>query len=222
MSEEDLEEELPNSPARLVERAQQGDSEAFAKLVEHTQARLRRTVMFWCYRVRCCENAEYADDIVQDSLLKAYKHLGGFRSEANFSTWVTRIAINECLMMRRRRQKQDSITGSLDAPMETEEGPVNSEVPSQCESPEEEYSRTEVADAVQRAIQSLREPYRTVLILRDLQGVPTKDAAQLLGVSVPTLKTRLLRARQQLRSLLPPDLGIGQGSDLRFLMVSRN
>jgi RNA polymerase sigma-70 factor (ECF subfamily) len=222
MSEEDLKEELPKSPAWLVERAQQGDPEAFARLVEHTQARLRRAVVFWCYRVRCCENAEYADDILQDSLLKAYKHLGDFRSDANFSTWVTRIAINECLMMRRRRQKQDSITDSLDAPVETDEGPLPSDVPSQSESPEEECSRNEVAIAVQRAIQSLKEPYRTVLILRDLQGVSTKDAARLLGIGMPAVKTRLLRAREHLRSILAPDLGIAQGSDLRFLMVTRH
>ncbi len=222
MSEEDLKEELPNSPAWLVERAQQGDADAFAKLVELTQVRLRRTVVFWCYRVRCCEDAAYADDIVQDSFLKAYRHLGVFRSEANFSTWVTRIAINECLAMRRRRHKQDSMTDSLDAPVETEEGPVSSDVPCSGETPEEQYSRTEVAGAVQRAIQSLKEPYRTVLILRDLQGVSTPDAARLLSISIPAVKTRLLRARQQLRSLLAPDLGVGQGKDLRFSTVARN
>jgi RNA polymerase sigma-70 factor (ECF subfamily) len=222
MSGEDVKEGWAQSPARLVECAQPGDAEAFARLVEHTQARLRRTVVFWCYRVRCCENAEYADDIVQDSLLKAYKHLGDFRSDANFSTWVTRIAINECLMMRRRRHKQDRITDSLDAPVETDEGPLPCDVPSRNESPEEECSRNEVAIAVQRAIQSLQEPYRTVLILRDLQGVSTKDAARLLGIGVPAVKTRLLRARRQLRSLLTRDLRIEASSNLRRPMVARN
>ncbi len=222
MSEENLKEELPKSPAWLVERAQQGDAEAFAKLVEHTQAQLRRTVVLWCYRVRCCENAEYADDIVQDSLLKAYKYLGGFRGEANFSTWVTRIAINGCLMMRRQRQKQESKTDSLDAPVETEQGPVNSEVACPSDSPEQQYARTEVVSAVQRAIQAVKEPYRSVLILRDLQGVSTADTARLLGLSIPAVKTRLLRARQQLRTLLTGELGVTHSGDLRSLMVARN
>src|SRR5512132_163303 len=146
------------------------------------------------------QNREDAEDVVQDAFLKAYQNLGQFQEQSKFYTWLVRIAVNEALMRLRRRRPERMV--SLDEEVKTEEDSMPREVADWTPNPEQQYSQAELKDILQRTIQGLPSSFRTVFVLRDVEGLSTEETAEALNLSIPAVKSRLLRARLQLRERL--------------------
>ena len=178
----------------LATEAKQGDKGAFTQLVNRYAQRVFRVAR------HITKNDQDAEDVLQDTFLKAYSRLGQFEGNAKFYTWIVRVAVNEALM--RMRRGKNRVTVSLDQELETSDGAIQRELPAETESPEESLSRTELRDSLTQAIDSLSETYRPVFVLRDVEGLSTEETAEMLNLSLPAVKSRLLRARLQLRQKL--------------------
>ena len=146
------------------------------------------------------QNDEDAEDVLQETFLKAYSRLDSFQGESKFYTWLVRIAVNEALMKLRKRRSDRTVP--LDEPIDTGEDEVVREIAVWDENPEETYSREELAKILDQAIQSLKPAYRTVFILRDIEELSIEETAKILNLSISAVKSRLLRARLQLREKL--------------------
>jgi RNA polymerase sigma-70 factor (ECF subfamily) len=146
------------------------------------------------------QNREDAEDVVQDAFLKAYQNLGQFQGQSKFYTWLVRIAVNEALMRLRRRRPERMV--SLDEDVKTEEDSMPREIADWTPNPEQQYTQGELKDILSRTIQGLPASFRTVFVLRDVEGLSTEETADALGLSIPAVKSRLLRARLQLRERL--------------------
>ncbi|MDE0165027.1 MAG: RNA polymerase sigma factor [Bryobacterales bacterium] len=178
----------------LATEAKQGDKGAFTELVNRYAQRVFRVAR------HITKNDQDAEDVLQDTFLKAYSRLGQFEGNAKFYTWIVRVAVNEALM--RMRRGKNRVTVSLDQELETSDGAIQRELPAETESPEESLSRTELRESLTQAIDSLSETYRPVFVLRDVEGLSTEETAEMLNLSLPAVKSRLLRARLQLRQKL--------------------
>ena len=178
----------------LVDAARQGDTKAFEKLVRQYDRQIFRTAQ------HITQNREDAEDITQDVFMKAYNKLEQFQGNSKFSTWLTRIAVNESLM--RLRKRKTSRTVSMDQDVQTEEGSIPRDFADWTPDPEQQYGTSELGDILQRTIAGLSPGFRTVFTLRDIENLSTEETAQALGLSVPAVKSRLLRARLQLRERL--------------------
>ena len=132
--------------------------------------------------------------------MKAFEHLGDFQGQSKFYTWIVRIAVNESLMKLRKRKSDRTVP--LDEPLDTGEDTVVREIAVWDENPEQQYSREELARILDEAVESLKPAFRTVFVLRDIEELSTEETAEALGISVPAVKSRLLRARLQLREKL--------------------
>ncbi len=146
------------------------------------------------------QNREDAEDVVQDAFIKAYSNLKQFQGQSKFYTWLVRIAVNEALMKLRRRRPERMV--SLDEEVKTEDDSVPREVADWSPNPEQQYTQAELRDILTRTIQGLPASFRTVFVLRDVEGLSTEETADALELSVPAVKSRLLRARLQLRERL--------------------
>lgn len=146
------------------------------------------------------QNDEDAEDVLQETFLKAFSHLSGFEGQSKFYTWIVRIAVNESLMKLRKRKSDRTV--SLDEPQDTGEETVQREIAVWDEDPEVKYSQEELRDILDNAINGLKPSFRTVFVLRDIEELSTEETAEALGISVPAVKSRLLRARLQLREKL--------------------
>ena len=146
------------------------------------------------------QNQEDAEDVLQETFLKAFEHLPDFHGQSKFYTWIVRIAVNESLMKLRKRKSDRTVP--LDEPLDTGEDTVVREIAVWDEDPEQKYSREELGQILDDAVQGLRPAFRTVFVLRDIEELSTEETAEALGISVPAVKSRLLRARLQLREKL--------------------
>jgi RNA polymerase sigma-70 factor, ECF subfamily len=178
----------------LVEAAKQGQIQAFEELVRRYDRNVFRIAQ------HITQNREDAEDVVQDAFLKAYGNLNQFQGQSKFYTWLVRIAVNEALMKLRRRRPERTV--SLDQDVETDEDSIPREVADWSPNPEQQYNQAELRDLLQRTIQGLPSGFRTVFVLRDVEGLSTEETAEALGLSIPAVKSRLLRARLQLRERL--------------------
>src|SRR5580704_10021154 len=178
----------------LVAQAREGDAVAFGELVHRYEGRIFRLAQ------HITQNREDAEDVLQETFLKAYEHLDQFQGNSKFYTWVVRIAVNQSLMKLRRRKADRSV--SLDETIDTGEDTVVREIAAWDEDPEQQFSRDELGGILDTAVQSLEPPYRSVFVLRDIDELSTEETAEALGLSVPAVKSRLLRARLQLREKL--------------------
>ncbi len=129
-----------------------------------------------------------------------YTNLAQFQGNSKFYTWLVRIAVNEALMKLRRRRSDKTV--SIDEDVETEEGSMPREVADWSPNPEQLYGTSELGDILKKTIQGLPPGFRTVFVLRDVEGLSTEETAEMLGLSIPAVKSRLLRARLQLRERL--------------------
>jgi RNA polymerase sigma-70 factor (ECF subfamily) len=189
IGEQPLSEELT-----LVRAAKQGDDKAFEELVRRYDRNVFRIAQ------HITQNREDAEDVVQDAFLKAYGNLAQFQEQSKFYTWLVRIAVNEALMKLRRRKPERTV--SLDEEIKTEDDSVPREVADWSPNPEQMYNQAELRDILTRTIQGLPPGFRTVFVLRDVEGLSTEETAQALELSIPAVKSRLLRARLQLRERL--------------------
>jgi RNA polymerase sigma-70 factor (ECF subfamily) len=178
----------------LVQAAKGGDVSAFEELVKRYDRNVFRIAQ------HITQNREDAEDVVQDAFLKAYQNLGQFQGQSKFYTWLVRIAVNEALMRLRRRRPERMV--SLDEDVKTQDDSVPREVADWSPNPEQQYSQAELKEILTRTIQGLPPSFRTVFVLRDVEGLSTEEAAEALDLSIPAVKSRLLRARLQLRERL--------------------
>jgi RNA polymerase sigma-70 factor (ECF subfamily) len=178
----------------LVAQARDGDSTAFGELVRRYEGKIFRLAQ------HVTQNREDAEDVLQETFMKAYEHLDQFKGDSKFYTWIVRIAVNQALMKLRRRKTDKSV--SLDETIDTGEDMVVREIAAWGEDPEQQLSREELGGILDTAIQSLEPLYRSVFVLRDIEELSTEETAEVLGLSVPAVKSRLLRARLQLREKL--------------------
>jgi len=178
----------------LVAAAKAGDVSAFETLVNRYERKIFRLTQ------NITQNREDAEDSMQEAFLKAYEHLGNFEGNSRFYTWLVRIAVNQALMkLRKRRPNQVS----LDEEVETDGGDMlQREVEDWGPSPEQRYEQTEMSDILGKVIGELEPSFRVVFQLRDIEELSTEDTAEALGLSVPAVKSRLLRARLKLRQKL--------------------
>ena len=179
--------------AALVSAAKAGDVSAFEELVNRYERKIFRLGM------NITQNREDAEDVMQDAFLKSYQNLDRFQGDSRFYTWLVRIAVNEALMkLRKRRPNQVS----LDEPLTDSEDPLFREIEDWGPSPEQRFAQTELNEILTQVIGELDPIFRVVFQLRDAEGISTEETAQILGISVPAVKSRLLRARLKLRERL--------------------
>jgi RNA polymerase sigma-70 factor (ECF subfamily) len=175
-----------------VEALRSGDRREFARLVDTYSGPLYRLAL------KMLGNPPDAEDVLQNTFLKAFQHIGEFEGRSSLSTWLYRIASNEALMLLRKQRPEITLTDT------TPEGEENSDYePAQftdwCCLPEEEFLSSESRAALDRAVQHLPETLRIVFILRDIEGLSIQETSQALSLSETAVKTRLLRARLRLR-----------------------
>jgi RNA polymerase sigma-70 factor, ECF subfamily len=177
----------------LVAAAKAGDINAFETLVGRYERKIFRLAQ------NITQNKEDAEDVMQEAFLKSYQHLGEFQGNSRFYTWLVRIAVNQALMkLRKRRPNQVS----LDEEVDTGEDTMPREVEDWGPSPEERYKQAELGTILNSTIAELEPPFRIVFQLRDIEELSTEETAEALGLSIPAVKSRLLRARLKLRQKL--------------------
>src|SRR5512135_354588 len=191
---EHKETEAPSEETVLVEAARSGDMAAFEALVRRYDRNVFRIAN------HITQNREDAEDVVQDAFLKAYENLHNFQEQSKFYTWLVRIAVNEALMRLRKRRPERFV--SLDEDVKTEEDSMPREIADWSPNPEQQYNQAELKEILSKTIQGLPPGFRTVFVLRDVEGLSTEETADALELSVPAVKSRLLRARLQLRERL--------------------
>ena len=180
--------------AAIVAQARLGDAKAFTELLRRYEGKIFRLAQ------HITQNREDAEDVLQEAFLKAYEHLNQFQGQSKFYTWLVRIAVNEALMKLRRRRPERMV--SLDEDVKTEEDSVPREVADWSPNPEQQYNQAELKEILSKTIQGLPPSFRTVFVLRDVEGLSTEETAEALELSIPAVKSRLLRARLQLRERL--------------------
>lgn len=180
--------------ATLVAQAQTGGVEAFTELVNRYEGNIYRLAR------HITQSPEDAEDVLQETFLKAYEHLADFQGNSKFYTWLVRIAVNQALMKLRKRKTDASV--SLDDPYDTGEENLVREIAVWEPNPEQTYSREEIRAILVKAVDSLPPTFRAVFALRDIEELSTEETAAALNLSVPAVKSRLLRARLRLREKL--------------------
>ena len=168
-----------------------GDSDAGSKLFASYTPRLYRVAL------RVLGTHEDAEDAVQKGLLAAWRNLKTFEGRSRFSTWLTRIVVNEALQ-EMRRIRAHTITSLDEDSNDSNSKPLANCISDPSPNPEETYARQELVPALREKLNSLPELYRSVLQLRDVEGISTKRACEVLGVSQGTLKSRLYRGRKMM------------------------
>ncbi len=178
----------------LVHATQRGDLSAFEQLVARYDGKLLRIAQ------NVTHNREDSEDAVQEAFLKAFEHLGSFREDAQFSTWLIRITLNQALSKLRKQRVAKEV--SLDDDFEAEDVTLPREVADWAPNPEELYRASELRSILIATLKQISPILRVVFVLRDIEGLSMDETAEVLQLSIGTVKARLWRARQQLRKLL--------------------
>lgn len=179
----------------LVRRFNDGDRDAFSELVRRYQDRIFTLCLRWM------RNRDVAEEVAQDVFVAVYKALPRFRGEAKFSTWIFRVATNHCKNRRLYRQRRHA---DQHEPLEgtpRDDGPVR-QLPSDNPGTDRGTHRSEAEKLLQDALDTLDESHRTIIVLRDIEGLPYEEIADILDLAKGTVKSRLHRARAQLARTL--------------------
>lgn len=182
----------------LVVRAQAGDNAAFTELIERHQSTCKRMAL------SILRDQQDAEDEVQNALWKAYEHIGQFQQDAKFSTWLSRIVVNQCLMRLRKDRRARFVY--LDEGVAGEDI-ATLDLPDQTQSPEQALAQTEVGEVLKSEIHRIPPLLRDVFILRDVEEMAMPEVADRLGISIAAAKSRLLRARLELRQRMDKHCG---------------
>ena len=173
----------------LVSAARKGDQRAFEELIRLYEKRVLALTR------RMCKNPEDGAEAAQEAFFAAWQGLRNFRGESSFSTWLYRLASNACVdILRREGRRQE--TSSLD------DGALNLDAPSPLPSPQEEAERRELGEQIEEGLRALPPEYREVLVLREIQQLRYEEIAEVLGLDLGTVKSRISRGRKRLRSFL--------------------
>lgn len=189
---------------QVVQRVLGGDTASFEILMRRYNQRLYRAAR------SILHNEHEAEDVMQETYVRAYQHLRQFEGRAKFSTWLTRIAVHEALARTRRRNR--FVEPSPDA----SEDPMN-RVPTSAPNPEQAASAGELSHLLEQAIDALPDAYRSVFILRDVEEMSTEETAGCLEITEENVKTRLHRARAMLRRELYARAGAGSPAAFQFM-----
>lgn len=179
---------------KLVHKAKKGSIAAFEELILEYETKIYNIAY------RMLHNEEDAKDLSQEIFVKVFENIHKFKGDSKFSTWLYRIATNTCIDELRRRKGKEVY--SIDEEVQTEEGVLTKEYTDTKPSPEDVVVNKEVSYQIKLAINNLSEEHRTAIILRDLQGFGYNEISQILECSLGTVKSRISRARTQLKELL--------------------
>ncbi|MEA4960515.1 RNA polymerase sigma factor [Lutispora sp.] len=189
---------MGESERLLVDKSKKGNLDAFEELISAYEKKAYNIAY------RMMGNEEDAKDMAQEAFIKIYKSIQNFREESSFSTWLYRIVTNVCLDELRKRKNNRQVP--LELNIETDKGSAIVELSAEKETPEDIYERVEKRQLIQNAISSLGDDYKTVIILRDIQGFGYEEIASMLNCSLGTIKSRINRARNQLKDKLRYEL----------------
>jgi RNA polymerase sigma-70 factor, ECF subfamily len=214
MSEPDMvlinpEQTMPTREQDLILSVQRGQNELFYELVRPYERRV------YAAALAILRNEQNAEDTAQEAMLKAFANIRQFRAEARFSTWLIQITVNEALM-RQRRERTVVMEGIDDRRPDEEAEYAPREFADWREIPSEALERKEVRQRLAEALATLDRKYREVFVMRDMEHLNIQETAEALGISVASVKTRLLRARLMLRDLLAAGWEQGWFSRLPF------
>lgn len=188
---------LANEEQQALSAVDEDRGLSFAAL---TEKYYRRIYTLICYQIG---DQDEAADLTQETFIKAFRAYQGFKGDSRFSTWLWRIALNLCKSSYRKRARREQVFSfSLDADVATEEGEVSRDVPDWSACPEKLAQTHELQQKVRAAIRSLPDPYRAVIILCDIECCAYLEIADILGISVPAVKSRIHRGRRMLRERL--------------------
>lgn len=176
---------------RLIAECREGNNAAFGELVARHQDRLFNSVL------RLCDNAEDARDVVQEAFLHAYQSLQSFKGDALFFTWLYRIAVNTAISMKRKKRVVLRIQ-----PVGEDGGTIEPLDPSETNRPGHALELAEEERRVHEALAKLSQEHRAVLVMKDMDGMKYEEMADVLGVPIGTIRSRLHRARLEMRDLL--------------------
>lgn len=179
---------------RLVVKAQKGDLQAFEALVQMYQLKIYNLAL------HLSGNPSDAQDVAQEAFIRAYRSLGSFRNESDFGTWLHRITVN--CWHNHRKKNQKVVTFSIDEPVESDHGAVMKEIAAADADPLEAAEERELREEIYTALKNLSPDHRTALVLRELQGYTYEEIAGILNCSLGTVKSRINRARANMRDLL--------------------
>lgn len=177
----------------IIQKCKEGDAQAFDALVTQYQSK----VINMCYGMLSHQDDAY--DAAQEVFLRVYKHIGSFREMSSLSTWIYKITVNTCNDMLRKRRRTVTVSLSLE---DDENSNGMPEIADNTPLPEEQIQRRETVAAVREAIAQLKDEYRQMILLCDIEGQSYEEAAQISGCPVGTVKSRLNRARKALRKIL--------------------
>ena len=183
----------------LLRRVQGGERKLFYELVKPYERRVYSAAF------AILRNEADAEDTAQEAILKAFTHIGQFRGDARFSTWLTQITVNEALM--RKRRNHSAVMEPIGEHREEDGSYTPRDFADWREIPSEALERKEIRQKLTEAVAMLTQKYREVFVLRDIQHLSIEETADVLGISRASVKTRLLRARLMLRDLLAPGFG---------------
>jgi len=184
----------PVDDRTLAARARDGDDSAFEELIRQYHGKLYGLIY------NMTSNREDTEDLLQEVFAKAHGSLHRFQGKSSFYTWIYRIAINRTInYLKRRRKRQTLSLDAIDGAVERDRAYLEL---SSRESPVRDVRLTELQERLNKALQTLSEKHRTVVVMHDIQGIPHQEIAAMLGVSEGTLRSRLFYARQQLQSEL--------------------
>lgn len=183
---------LQTESEELLARAREGELDALEALLESVQPQLYR------FSLKMCRQQEDAEDVLQDSMLTLARTVQDFRGASSFSTWLYSITRSFCIKKRRKSKFAPEREESLDGLLQQDRNQIRSTSPG----PHEQVESAEVWQLVHHGIQKLEPDYREILVLRDIEGLPATEVAEIVGISVSAVKSRLHRARSQLRDQL--------------------
>jgi RNA polymerase sigma-70 factor (ECF subfamily) len=186
----------PESDLQLVARLQKGDKSAFREIVRRHQDKVYRLAL------RLTRDEARAQDAMQDAFLQVYRKIEQFQENSAFTTWLYRITVNAALMRLRSEKRHRATSLEEASPRYTEQGEIAEPVDDWSTAVDEDAGNRELAQHAQVAIDQLPDTYKSVFVLRELEDMSTEDVAQILELTVPTVKTRLHRARLALRKAL--------------------
>lgn len=181
----------------LIERAKSGDVESFETLIRNHQS--------YAYNIayRMIGNEEDAKDAAQEALIKVFKNISAFKGDSAFSTWLYRIVMNTCKDLLRKRKPNEI---SMDKGYETDEGEVHLEIEDNTNDPVSKYEQKEVRVTIKSALDELPENYKSVVILREIQGMSYDEISEIEDIPVGTVRSRINRGRKILREILKDKL----------------
>ena len=193
---------LAPDETQLIRRAQHGDERAFTELVTRYEAQV------YNFAFKVCRDREKAAETLQDTFITVYRKLHQFDGRSAFATWLYRIVVNNCKMKHRRR-KLDTLMDSLDdPPPHAHDDERERELPIELDdTPAEQLLTKELQGVLNEAIQKLPLDYRTVFVLRDVEGLSTRETATIVKITEEAVKSRLRRARAFLRREVAPYMG---------------